>query len=70
LLATVFVPHEWVGATEDTSIPRVAELSFDPTTVDTSAAPAPITLTARIVDNPAGLRIARVSFESPSGDQR
>ena len=49
--------------------PAVAEFSFSPTTVDTTAAARPVTVTLRITDNLAGFDFGNFLFLSPSGQQ-
>ncbi|MDQ1502101.1 MAG: hypothetical protein QOI86_5441, partial [Actinomycetota bacterium] len=57
----------------DTSPPVLSSLDVSPTSLDTSAAPATVTITARIVDDLAGLApyypSSSVSLRSPSGHQ-
>jgi hypothetical protein len=53
----------------DTAPPTLAELSFTPTSVDTSSGPATFDIRARIKDNLSGLRGASIWFRSPSGAQ-
>ncbi len=57
------------GSVVDTEPPVLAELSFSPTSVDASAAPATVTLTARLTDDQAGVDYLAGWFESPSGSQ-
>ena len=59
-------------AQEDTKPPVVADFSFTPSSVDTSASDQTITVTVRVTDDVAGLQTApsllgRVLFASPSG---
>jgi hypothetical protein len=63
-LATSF---EQVGA-GDTTPPRLLEFDFTPKEVDTRYEDQPITVTARITDDLAGVAEATVMFRSPSGE--
>lgn len=63
-----------VSASTDTSPPQLAALDFTPKIVDVSTSSATITVTARLVDSPAGAgtyvqqsQPSTVLFKSPSG---
>jgi hypothetical protein len=60
----------------DTTPPQLAALSVSPTTIDTALAPATLTVTARVVDDLAGVSdgvgvaASQVVFRGPSGAHR
>jgi hypothetical protein len=57
-------------SSEDTEAPKIDELSIKPSSIDTSAAPQTVTLSAHITDNLAGFKAGSVLFSSPSGKQQ
>jgi hypothetical protein len=56
-----------VEGTEDNEVPVVTALSFTPKIIDTSSAPATVTVKATITDNLSGLASASIGFRSPDG---
>src|SRR5207248_746237 len=59
------------AAATDTTAPTVTALAASPTAVDTSTAPAVVTVTATLIDDSSGVPTFRslVSLRSPSGKQ-
>ncbi len=63
------------GAAGDTTAPVLASLALSPTTVDTSAGPAVVTMTARVTDergpsNGGTAALSRVVLTGPGGQQQ
>ena len=58
-----------VSNPQDLNPPSLTEFSFAPSTIDTSAAPRPVTLTLRIADAISGFDFGNFLFLSPSGQQ-
>jgi hypothetical protein len=56
-----------VTSIPDLAPPQLGSLTFSPVSVDTTAAPATVTVTAQFTDRPAGLAWAQAVFASPSG---
>lgn len=53
--------------TSDTTPPALIDLSFSPTSIDTTESAQPLTVSLRLADSPAGVQRACVDFRSPSG---
>lgn len=60
---------QMVSNPQDLNPPSLTEFSFAPSTIDTSAAPRPVTLTLRIADPISGFDFGNFLFLSPSGQQ-
>src|SRR3990172_2022426 len=58
------------AAVQDLTAPDLAEFSFSPSTIDTSAADATVTVTARIVDGQSGFSSTFLQFRSPTTQSR
>ena len=65
VFALVAVPA-YAYAQADTSPPSLVDFSFSPVTVDTSGAPATITVTIHLTDDISGVNAGFLNFTSPS----